>query len=696
MWCLDRNDGRKGSPTLSIDQWNFRLRQGSFSGVDLSIPDYDGPAQQMTLMVTKKISPNPCPSSVSIIFDRQYENTYFDLPRSLREVIEHRYGSVKSEDVPSKEIEDDRTYIIIDSNRDPLMTDATSSLSARILDLLQRAKKILWIVIPCHPGVSRRASKLNVRIPRIVKPENENLKLVRVEILHFEDLSNLCLKILEIMRESFYGPAEFQSKETEYIYTEESVLIPRLVPSSKLRQTIRQRKRKQIQTGCYRQEDRPLKLNLEPSSSANEDLHFIEHQFEESLAPLDIEVEVHAWGVDSHAVLAKSSSIIGEFSGRVVGAGSKVQDTYRIGDRVCCWGGNADSSFSRIDATRACHLSDSVPFSIAASIPVAFSTAYHGLVELGSLTEGQTVLIDAATESTAEAAVRIAQHIGAKIIVTADGPGSQDLAGTFALPKEFVLSRTSDIAWHVRNLTEGRGLDVIFSTIKNQSFDELCACLKPFGRYIEIRKPGGNVNRKGAVVCPGKDVIFCSVTFESLIKHRSLQVRKHMKILMSWIDDGLLKPLHYVEIKDVSEIANVYKSVQRGLATGKHVLEITKESVVKWTARRITTGKFGQNASLIVAGDLGQWGLDICRYVASRKAQYVALLTWSTRELEQLEMFENELRRLGINVRVISLRPFDQDLVRNTVFRALDDWPAVKGVIEADMLHEVCWKRVLP
>ena len=689
----ERNDGRKGSPTLSVEQWDSRLRQGSFSGVNVSIPDYSESAQQMTLMISKAVSPAPTLHSVSIISNPEYENTHSSISQSLGELVEHRYACVNFENLPLKEVEDNKTYVVIDDDRDRPMTDSKSWLYTGMKDLFQRAQNVLWVAISYHPGNSRRECKLHSSVPCIFQHGNAKLKLVRVEIPHLVRPSDLSSKILEVMRVSFFDPPEYRSKETEYIYTDDSVLIPRWGPSSKLRQELWQRNTKTIHTGSYRHKDRPLKLDQDSASSVDKDLHFDEYQFEEDLAPSDIEVEVHAWGLISHALLAKTSLMIGEFSGRVVNVGSDVQDVYQIGDRVCCWDGDAYSSFCRVDATKACFLPDSVPFSIAASIPVNFSCAYHALVELADLTKGQTVVIHTATEGIGEAAVQIAQHIGAKVIVTADGAATQDLANVFGLPKNCVLSGTSDIAWHVRVLTEGRGADVIFDTTEDGLYEENSTFLKPFARYIQFRKPEWDGNRKGFAVSPGRDYVFCSFTFEALIKHRSLEVREHMRKLLTWFDNGLLKPLHNLEIRDISEVAHVYSSVQRGLNSSKYVLEITNESAVRWTAKRKVAGDLSKNASWILAGNLGQWGLAICHYMASRKAQYVALLTWTMRESEQLSMFENELRRLGISVRVILLTSFDEDLIRSTIFHALEGWPVVKGVIEADMLRGVRCER---
>ena len=651
----------------------------------------------MALMISKAISPASCPIDVSIIVNPDYNNASCGLSQSLEVIIKHQHGRVNVEQLPLRGIQNDKTYVVIDGDRDPMLTEATHWLSASVTNLLQQAQNVLWLVISYLPDVSEHTPRLNLRVPRIIQFGNENLKLVRFGILHAEHLSDLCSKIFEVMRVSFYGPAEFTSQETEYIYADGSVLIPRILPSSKLRQVIQQESPKKIQIGPYCQKNRLLKLDLEISGAPNEDFPFTEAEFEEPLAPSDIEVEVYAWGIDAQAVFAKSNSIVAEFSGTVVNAGADVRTMFRVGDRVCCWGGTPYCSFSRVNAMKACHLPDSIPFNIAATVPVTFSIAYHGIAELTGLTKGHTVLIHAATESTGEAAVRIAQCIGAEIIVTAEGAETQNLARIFGLPTEQVLSRTSDIAWHVGTLTEGRGVDVIFSTTEYQSFEEDCACLKPLGKYVEVKKTGAIASRKATLLCLNKSIVLGSVNFEVLTKHRSLELKEQVKKVLSWLDEGLLKPLHHVGVNDISEIANVYKSMQRGSNTGKQVLEVTKDSIVKWTAKRKPPRKLSQYGSFILAGELGQWGLDICRYVASREVQYIALLPWATQESGQLNVFENELRRLGISVRVISIRPSDQqEVVRSSVFHALNNWPPVKGVIQAEMLQGVCRNLVLP
>ncbi|MBL1102997.1 polyketide synthase, partial [Streptomyces sp. 205] len=61
-------------------------------------------------------------------------------------------------------------------------------------------------------------------------------------------------------------------------------------------------------------------------------------------------------------------------------------------------------------------------FQQAAAAPVVFLTAWYGLVELGGLGAGESVLIHAAAGGVGMAAVQIARHLGAEIHATAS-PG---------------------------------------------------------------------------------------------------------------------------------------------------------------------------------------------------------------------------------------------------------------------------------
>ncbi|KAL5317560.1 hypothetical protein ACEPPN_014655 [Leptodophora sp. 'Broadleaf-Isolate-01'] len=84
-----------------------------------------------------------------------------------------------------------------------------------------------------------------------------------------------------------------------------------------------------------------------------------------------------------------------ECSGIVTKIGSRVQ-FFHIGDRIMAVGNGTFATFARPHEWSAYKIPDTMSFKTAASIPVAYGTAYHAL-RAAQLTNEDTVLIHAAT-----------------------------------------------------------------------------------------------------------------------------------------------------------------------------------------------------------------------------------------------------------------------------------------------------------
>jgi len=116
-----------------------------------------------------------------------------------------------------------------------------------------------------------------------------------------------------------------------------------------------------------------------------------------------------------------------EIAGTVVAAGAESGLT--PGDRIAAkveWGGFAAMALVRGDM--AIPLPDSVDFAVGAAVPVSAITATVGLLELGHLKPGETVLVHAAAGALGIAATQVAKASGARVIGTASTPDKRALA----------------------------------------------------------------------------------------------------------------------------------------------------------------------------------------------------------------------------------------------------------------------------
>ena len=165
-----------------------------------------------------------------------------------------------------------------------------------------------------------------------------------------------------------------------------------------------------------------------------------------------------------------------EVSGIIEKTGKNVEHL-KAGDRVMALsqiGGYAQQIC--LNSNQVFLLSDSIGFDEAAAMPVTYVTAYHMLVHLGNIKQGDTVLIHSAAGGVGTAAAQIAKAMGAgKIFGTASASKSKFLESTGVIP----IDRESDFLQFVRDNTDRRGvmhiLDPIGGDTLKKSYRALCS-----------------------------------------------------------------------------------------------------------------------------------------------------------------------------------------------------------------------------
>jgi putative PIG3 family NAD(P)H quinone oxidoreductase len=216
--------------------------------------------------------------------------------------------------------------------------------------------------------------------------------------------------------------------------------------------------------------------------------------------PDSVLVKVHATAVNRADLLQRrgmyppppgESEIMGlEAAGVVAATGADVRG-WKTGDRVfCLLGGGSYAEYVTVHQDMLLAIPATLDIEHAAAIPEAFYTAFLNLVLEGGLASGETVLIQAGGSGVGTAAIQVARHVGARVIVTA---GSDDkIERCLALGAHGGINyKTSDFAERVQALTEKRGVDVILDCVGGSYFEQHMAMLRPKGRLVIIGLMGG-------------------------------------------------------------------------------------------------------------------------------------------------------------------------------------------------------------
>lgn len=116
----------------------------------------------------------------------------------------------------------------------------------------------------------------------------------------------------------------------------------------------------------------------------------------------------------------------------------------------------------------------------AAAIPVNYFTAWILIVVMGSLKPGETVLVHSAGGGIGIAATQIAKHIGARVIGTASAAKHAQLR---ALGVDHLIDyRTEDFEARTREITNGRGVELVLDAVGGKSWKKGYRVLSPTGR----------------------------------------------------------------------------------------------------------------------------------------------------------------------------------------------------------------------
>lgn len=181
-----------------------------------------------------------------------------------------------------------------------------------------------------------------------------------------------------------------------------------------------------------------------------------------------------------------------EVAGRVreVGAGAA---GFSVGDRVSAlleYGGFASTVAAPV--ARVFPVPDSMRFEEAAALGLVYQTSHVGLVHRAGLKAGETLLVHAAAGGVGLAAVQIGVALGARVIGTAGSPEKLELVKRQGA--DAVLNYR-DASWveRVKELTDGRGADVVYDPVGGETFERSTKCIAFEGRILIIGFASGKI-----------------------------------------------------------------------------------------------------------------------------------------------------------------------------------------------------------
>ncbi|CAH2098691.1 unnamed protein product [Euphydryas editha] len=282
---------------------------------------------------------------------------------------------------------------------------------------------------------------------------------------------------------------------------------------------------------------------------------------------------------------------------------------------------------------------DEWTFEEAASIPVAYATAYFAMVMIGNMQKGESILIHAGSGAVGQAAINVALHYGLEVFTTV---GTQEkrnfIKKLYPQIKDSHIGNSRDTSFEdmIKEQTNGKGVDLVLNSLSDDKLQASVRCLGYRGRFLEIGKIDISNNTPIDMNFFLNEISFHGIILEYMLDEstRDEEFVKNIGLLLtSGIESGAIRPLTYCTFEK-DQIETAFRYMAAGKHIGKIVFKIRDDNNID----NITSTKLPildiqavprymchPDLVYVVVGGLGGFGLELADWLIMREARKVLL-----------------------------------------------------------------------
>jgi NADPH2:quinone reductase len=259
-----------------------------------------------------------------------------------------------------------------------------------------------------------------------------------------------------------------------------------------------------------------------------------------------------------------------EGAGQVVAIGEGVTDV-EVGDRVAyagVIGGYAEERL--IPADRLVKLPKEISYETGAAMMLQGMTVRYLLKQTYPVSKDSVILFHAAAGGVGLIACQWASHIGATIIGTVSSEEKAKLAKDNGCT-HVINYRTEDFAARVKEITDGKGVDVVYDSVGKDTFPKSLDCLKPRGLWVSFGNASGPVPPFDMGILTQKGSLFATrpSLFTYIASREALLENADDVIDMVRFDRVKIRVTKTYEMADAAE---AHRDLEARATTGSSVL----------------------------------------------------------------------------------------------------------------------------
>jgi NADPH:quinone reductase-like Zn-dependent oxidoreductase/NAD(P)-dependent dehydrogenase (short-subunit alcohol dehydrogenase family) len=677
---------KNDSPLLTEREWEEMLLQSGFNGFETCISDagYITEEAVSAIMVSKAVSSSESSKSkVHLIYDDSCPTQ----TQLLQQMTNESASKTDSHVVPvpwymagDHDLVNSVCVFLVDPYGTFLAQLQNDDLM-RLKRVFSTAKAFIWITFQPSTKDQSPTEGLVPGLLRTLATENQDCLVVNVNLDAASPEPTAAANIFKVLN-AFLQTGEVP--EDEYLEHNGELCIPRVIKDDAVSAKV---------FASDHRVDKPWNQLQQPHLTIGivgrlNTLHF-EQAISPSLGlqPDEVLVEIKAVGLIPRDLAVAQGQIQEEvfgsqFAGVVVETSASSDHGFNVGDRICGIGRDAMSRTMRCKTFQLQNLPPNMGFCEGATQIVALCTAYYSLIHCARLKHGKSVLIHHAAGELGQAMIQLAQLRDCNIYATVKlTEQAVYLADTYNIPRSNIFSlHTDDFSSGIRRLTQGRGVDVVVSSLVGEAVRVSWDCLAQSGCFIDT-----GIKSSATSLPMGKGRVFFDVDIHEVAK--TAEIRAVLYEAMQMIESKKSCPPKQLRVFKQSETFEAFRMLQAERYTGGMVIAIRADEIVEMVLAQKETSLFSSDYTYLLAGAYGGVGQGVARWMVQQGAKNLILPsrclvdgTGSARE-----KLVQELRAQGVDVRAPLCDIADKEALRATL-QDLDDMPPIKGCIQSAMV----------
>jgi len=260
-----------------------------------------------------------------------------------------------------------------------------------------------------------------------------------------------------------------------------------------------------------------------------------------------------------------------EVAGIVVECAEEV-DHVRPGDRVLAFARRGGGHAQEVVVPNAIvtPIPAAMDFIVAAAFPVAYGTAHFALTHRGRLLAGEVLLVLGASGGVGLAAIEIGKLLGARVIAAASTPDKLAIARQHGAD-EVIDYVTHNLRDRVLDLTDGKGVDVVFDPVGGEVFRQSMRCVGWEGRILVVGFASGEIPQVATNIILVKNVSVTGVVFGEHSWRYPEDTHRRLSMLLEHYAANRLHPL-VMKTYPLSQARHALVEIRDRRASGKLVL----------------------------------------------------------------------------------------------------------------------------